>query len=189
VLDVDGFGGAHPASRSETSERADVTRALSVSIAAAALAALAVQPADPASAAGSCDAQSSAVETALAAKLVELVNAHRRSLGLRTVRPGAALGRSAVWKARQMARNGYVSHTDLPGRRTLAQRLRSCGFGGSGWGEVLAAGQRWPSAVLRAWLRSASHRAVIEAPWWRYAGAGVARSQSGGLYWALDFGA
>jgi uncharacterized protein YkwD len=88
-----------------------------------------------------------------------------------------------------MARHGYVSHDDLPSRRTLAQRLRSCGFGGRGWGEVLAAGQRWPSAVLRAWLRSGSHRAVIEAPWWRYAGAGAARSRAGDLYWALDFGA
>jgi uncharacterized protein YkwD len=160
-----------------------------VSIAAAALAALAAPSADPASAEGSCDAQSTAVETALAAKLVELVNAHRRSLGLRTVRPGAALERSAVWKARHMARNRYLSHTDLPGRRTLAQRLRQCGFGGSSWGEVLAAGQRRPRAVVRAWLSSPSHRAVIEARWWRLAGAGAARSRDGPLYWVLDFGA
>ena len=128
-------------------------------------------------------------ETALSARLLELVNGHRRSLGLRIVVVEPALTRSATWKAGHMARHGYVSHADLPGRRTLAQRVRSCGFSGRAWGEVLAAGQRRPSSVLRAWIRSASHRAVIQAPWWRYAGAGVAKSRAGRLYWVLDFGA
>jgi len=133
--------------------------------------------------------QASEAEAALARELVILLNAHRRSRGLRTLRPGAALERSAMWKARHMARNGYLSHTDLPGRRTLAQRLRSCGFAGRGWGEVLAVGQRRAAAVVRAWLSSPGHRSVLESRSWRTAGAGVARARDGWLYWALDVGA
>lgn len=164
---------------------------------AAAVAVLAVA-AEPASsswprgfAADACAAgeQVGEAEAALARELVVLVNAHRRSRGLRTLRRGAALERSAVWKARHMARNGYLSHTDLPGRRTLAQRLRSCGFAGRGWGEVLAVGQRRARAVVRAWLSSPGHRVVLESRSWRTAGAGVARARDGTLYWALDFGA
>ena len=147
------------------------------------LVALAARPAAVGSATSACEAQSEAREAALAAKVVELVNSHRRALGLRAVRVGPALTRAAVWKARQMARDGYMSH------RTLAQRLRVCGFSGSSWGEVLAAGLRRPRAVVRAWLASPSHRAVLEARWWRSVGAGVARSRSGVRYWALDFGA
>jgi uncharacterized protein YkwD len=161
----------------------------------AVVAAAVAQPGDSSSGGGSsalpCSdvAERGATEAAFAARLIELVNAHRRSLGLRRLGIGRALTRSAAWKADHMARHEYLSHSDMPSRRTLAQRLRSCGFTGTGWGEVLAVGQRWPSAVLRAWGRSGSHRAVIEAPWWRYAGAGVARSRRGDLYWALDFGA
>jgi uncharacterized protein YkwD len=155
----------------------------------------AAQPGDSNSGGGSsalpCSdvAKRGVTEAAFAARVIELVNAHRRSLGLRRLGIGRALTRSAALKADHMARHGYLSHSDLSSRRTLAERLRSCGFRGTGWGEVLAVGQRWPSAVLRAWLRSGSHRTVIEAPWPRYAGAGVARSRRGDLYWALDFGA
>lgn len=138
---------------------------------------------------GSCGSVEVAdAEAALARELIQLVNAHRRARGLRAVRTEAALQRSAAWKARHMARHGYMAHPDLPGHRTLAQRLRACGFAGSGWGEVLAAGLPRPQAVLRAWLASRSHRAVIEARWWRAAGAGVARAPRGTRYWAMDFG-
>jgi uncharacterized protein YkwD len=170
-------------------------RASVAAAAAVAVLAVAAEPAPSASLTGSeTDAcgtgeQAGEAEAALARELVVLVNARRRSLGLPTLRPGAALERSAVWKARHMARNGYLSHTDLPGRRTLAQRLRSCGFAGRGWGEVLAVGQRRARAVVRAWVSSPGHRIVLEARSWRTAGAGVARARGGALYWALDFGA
>ena len=145
--------------------------------------AFAAEPA-AASPVAACDVQSTATEAALAAKLVELVNAHRRAHGLRALRVAPALERAAVWKARQMARDGYMSH------RTLEQRLRTCGFAGRGWGEALAAGQRRALSVVRNWLSSPSHRAVLEAPWWRVAGAGVARARDGvGRFWVIDFGA
>lgn len=134
-------------------------------------------------------AEPTAAQTGLARELLDLVNAHRRSRGLRTVRVGPALRQSAAWKAQHMARYGYIAHADLPGRRTLAQRLRACGFAGSGWGEVLAAGLPRPQAVLRAWLASPPHRVVLEARSWRVAGAGSARSPRGVRYWVLDFGA
>jgi uncharacterized protein YkwD len=179
--------GASPVNREQV--RASVAAATAV-----ALLVVAVEPALSASPGGSetdgCGTGEQAGEAeALARELVVLLNAHRRSRGLRTLRPSAALERSAVWKARHMARNGYLAHTDLPGRRTLAQRLRSCGFAGRGWGEVLAVGQRRARAVVRAWLASPGHRSVLEARSWRTAGAGVARARDGRLYWALDVGA
>jgi uncharacterized protein YkwD len=33
------------------------------------------------------------------------------------------------------------------------------------------------------------HRRIIDAPFWRVAGVGVARSLRGDWYWAVDFGA
>lgn len=190
VLDDDGFGVPIRLGRDDRQgdlATAQLTRAGIVTTAV--LIALAAKPAAPVSAASGCEVQGGATESALAAKVVELVNTHRRSVGLRVLHVGPALERSAAWKARHMARNGYMSHLDMPGRRTLAQRLRSCGFTGRSWGEVLAAGQRRPRVVVRAWLSSPSHRAVLEGRWWRSVGAGAARSRAGGLYWALDFGA
>ena len=100
-----------------------------------------------------------------AAQTVDLVNAHRATLGLRALVVGSALQASAVWKARHMAYYGYMAHDDPapPVSRSTADRMAACGVTGS-WGENIAAGYPTPSSVVNGWLGSPGHHANIENP-------------------------
>jgi uncharacterized protein YkwD len=57
-------------------------------------------------------------------------------------------------------------------------------------GENIAAGQRSPAAVVRAWLNSPGHRRNIETAAYRYIGVGAVHRASSvyGWYWTQDFG-
>lgn len=127
----------------------------------------------------------------LAARLLRLVNAYRARLHLRRLESAPALRRSAAWKAGHMARYGYMAHFDPapPLARTLPVRLAACGFSGVGGGENLAYAFDAPEDVLTAWLRSPSHRAVLQRPHWSKTGIGVAVSADGLHFWAQNFGA
>ena len=123
-----------------------------------------------------------------ASQTVDLVNAHRATLGLRPLAVGSALQASAVWKARHMARFGYMAHDDPapPTARSVAERMAACGVAGS-WGENIAAGFPTPASVVNGWLGSPGHRANIENASYVSMGAGAAASASGQLYWAHTF--
>ena len=123
-----------------------------------------------------------------AAQTVDLVNAHRASLGLSQLAVGSALQASAVWKARHMAKYGYMAHDDPapPVSRSTGERMAACGVTGS-WGENIAAGFPSPASVVSGWLNSPGHRANIENPNYVSMGSGAAASASGQLYWAHTF--
>jgi uncharacterized protein YkwD len=123
-----------------------------------------------------------------AAQTVDLVNAHRAALGLRQLAVGSALQASAVWKARHMAKYGYMAHDDPapPVARSTGERMAACGVTG-GWGENIAAGYPTPASVVNGWLNSPGHRANIENPSYVSMGSGAASSASGQLYWAHTF--
>ena len=125
----------------------------------------------------------------LAAQTISLVNAHRASLGLRQLVVLPALSASAVWKARHMARYGYMSHSDPapPVSRSTGQRMSDCGYAAS-WGENIAYGYPSAQAVVDAWLNSPGHRANIENPSWAAIGSGAADG-NGYVFWAHTFGA
>ncbi|MBA2460485.1 MAG: CAP domain-containing protein [Actinobacteria bacterium] len=124
----------------------------------------------------------------LAAQAIQLVNAHRASLGLRQLAVSGALQASAVWKARHMARYQYMSHNDPapPVARSAAQRMQDCGYSAS-WGENIAYGYPTAQSVFDGWLASPGHRANIENPNWAAIGSGAA-SGSGYIFWAQAFG-
>lgn len=124
----------------------------------------------------------------LASQTVQLVNAHRASLGLAALTVSPTLDASAVWKARHMARYGYMAHDDPapPVARPIGERMQACGVTG-GWGENIAYGYTTAQAVLQGWLSSPGHRANIENPNWRAIGSGAATG-SGATYWAQTFG-
>jgi uncharacterized protein YkwD len=160
---------------------------------AACAAALAVVPlASPAATAGDCTAPASfrPSDAALAGQVISLVNAHRASLGLRTLKVSPTLTASAVWKARHMATYGYMAHDDPapPVARTAAQRIAACGYRGTGWGENIAAGYTTAASVVAAWLASPGHKANIENPAYTVTGAGAAAASGAGVLWAQDFG-
>lgn len=139
---------------------------------------------------GGCtpDAAWPAAKPKLAAQVVALVNAHRRSLGLGALAVSPALTASATWKARHMAQYEYMGHDDPapPVARAWYQRIGACGFGGAA-GENLAAGYRSPSAAVQAWLSDPPHKANLEGTW-NLTGVGVAEASNGMVFWAQDFG-
>ena len=123
-----------------------------------------------------------------AAQTVNLVNAHRAKLGLGQLAVGSALQAAAVWKARHMAKYGYMAHDDPapPVARSVSERMAACGVTG-GWGENIAAGYPSPQSVFDGWLGSPGHRANIENPNYVSMGAGAASSATGQVYWAHTF--
>jgi uncharacterized protein YkwD len=170
-----------------------VPRSAPIAVIIAAAAALAVAPAPaPATAVvGNCTpgAAWAADRSNLADAVIKLVNAHRASLGLRTLAVSPALTRSAVWKARHMATYRYMAHDDPapPVSRTVGERIAACGYSG-GWGENIAEGFPTASSVVAAWLNSPGHRANIENPSYVVTGSGAAVASGGVTLWAQDFG-
>ena len=169
-----------------------VVRPLSVLLAACAAAlAVFVSVGSPAAAVGGCTpgAGFRPANAAFADQVVQLVNQHRATLGLRALKVSPSLSASAVWKARHMATYSYMAHDDPapPVARTAADRIAACGYRG-GWGENIAAGFTTPAAVLAAWLQSPGHRANIENPAYVVTGAGASVTANGVTVWAQDFG-
>jgi uncharacterized protein YkwD len=162
-------------------------------LAAVAAVALAAAPAPaPATAlVGGCTpgATWAAARTNLASAVINLVNAHRAALGLRTLSVSPALTRSAVWKARHMATYRYMGHDDPapPVARTVGERLAACGYSG-GWGENIAEGYPTAASVVAGWLASPGHKANIENPSYVVTGSGAAVAAGGITLWAQDFG-
>ncbi len=124
----------------------------------------------------------------LTARVIELVNQHRASLGLTQLVVTTPVTSAAVWKARHMARYLYMTHDDPapPLARTTAQRVEACGVT-AGWGENIAYGYATADAVMQGWLNSPGHRANIERSTFRAIGVGAATGSNGRIYWAQVF--
>ncbi len=160
-------------------------------LAAAAATALAV-PSAPRTAVGACTPGGDwpAARPALADEVLAAVNAHRATVGARPLVVSPALQAAAVWKARHMAKYGYMDHDDPapPVARTVSQRITACGYAGSGWGENIAYGYPTAQAVMQGWLSSPGHRANIEQPGFASTGIGAAVAPGGAVYWSQTFG-
>ena len=120
-------------------------------------------------------------------QVVDLVNDHRASLGLRRLVISPALGRAAEWKALHMARFDYFAHSD-PDGRTAFQRARDCGYPSSYVGENIYLNVRSPEAAVAGWLASPGHRANIETARYAATAVGVALAADGRLLWVQKFG-
>ncbi len=132
---------------------------------------------------GSAHSPASAPHTAQAAVICE-INRERRGRGLQPVAANPRLTRMARRYARAMVRLGFFSHTS-PGGSTLLDRVRASGYGGrrTAAGEALAWAQgrlATPHAVVRAWMASPPHRAVLLGRGYRDVGIGVALGSPNG---------
>jgi uncharacterized protein YkwD len=131
--------------------------------------------------------------------LLCLVNAQRRRHHARPLRAAARLRIAATRHAADMAAANYFAHDD-PGGATVADRVRATGYlqNARTWalGETIAWGRAQtatPAAVLRMFLDSPPHRAILLDPSYRDLGVGVARGapagpEAGALTVTLDFG-
>jgi uncharacterized protein YkwD len=109
-----------------------------------------------------------------------MVNRARTRHGLAPVRRVATLRRAAAAYSHAMVAGGFFSHTG-PDGSTPASRVRQAGYlrGASAWsvGETLAWGTgrlATPAAIVRAWMHSPGHRAILLDGRFRDVGIGVA---------------
>jgi uncharacterized protein YkwD len=113
-------------------------------------------------------------------KVVRLVNRIRARHGLRRLRASRALARAASAHTSEMLRANYLGHASSNGT-SMAGRVRA--YTRARWvGECLAAATRGGSArrVVRMWMASPPHRAVLLSPRARRIGVGRHRGSMGG---------
>jgi uncharacterized protein YkwD len=130
-----------------------------------------------------------------------LMNAERGTRGLARLQAEPALARAAGSYARLMVRERFFDHTS-PGGSTMMSRIHASRYlhDVRSWsvGENLAWGTgplATPRATVRAWMRSADHRANLLDPRFRDVGIGIAEGapealgpeEPGGTY-VTDFG-
>jgi uncharacterized protein YkwD len=170
-------------------------RSLLLALAVVACVLAAASPARAAGCAGAHTTRTSA--SRLAHAVVCEVNRVRAQHGLRRVRLNDALATAAQRYARSMARRNFFSHVS-PDGSTLVDRLRRVGYArpGAAWalGECIGWGTSslaTPAAMVRAWMHSPPHRAIILTPGFRDAGIGIAARApqgGGGATYTLDVG-
>ena len=110
------------------------------------------------------------------------VNRVRVDRHLKPLRRSRELARAAQQHADDMARNGYLSHTNLEGRNPL-ERVQTAGIEGfrllaENIGESNIAGDRI-AAVIEAWLASTAHRKNLLNPAFNHTGIGAAETPDG----------
>jgi uncharacterized protein YkwD len=92
-----------------------------------------------------------------------LVNASRGVAGLRGFRSSRPLARAARAHARDMVRARYFAH-QRSGGPSLSQRARRAGVRSRALGEAIAYGcgsAGTPASIVRTWLNSPPHRAIL----------------------------
>jgi uncharacterized protein YkwD len=114
-------------------------------------------------------------------KVVRLVNRIRARHGLRRLKASRALARAANDHTGDILRSDVVSHSSSDGT-PMATRVRR--YTGADWvGENIATVSRRRSAarkVVRMWMSSPGHRAVLLSPSGRRIGVGTRAGRLGG---------
>lgn len=119
-------------------------------------------------------------------EVLALVNAERAKKGCVPLGMNPHLQQAADWHSWDMATHNYFSHTARLGGSVLA-RARAAGYGAN-VAENIAAGQRTPRAVVKAWMASPGHRRNILNCNYRATGISVFYGGSYGTYWTQEFG-
>jgi uncharacterized protein YkwD len=129
-------------------------------------------------------AHSPADAAATTPAMVTKINAYRNANGLPSLRYSPSLGHSST---------AFASHLMATDRFGHDSRIRASGSF-SRLGEVLAYYRSWRivrSRIVRQWLGSPTHRAVLLSRAYRYVGAGRSRGYFGSsraTIWVAQFG-
>ena len=112
-------------------------------------------------------------------KVVRIVNRIRARHGLRRLRASRSLARAASAHSSDMLRRDFLGHSSSDGT-PMSMRVRR--YTGARWiGESIAAlsGRRTARRVVRMWMHSPPHRAVLLAHAGRRIGVGKRRGRLG----------
>ena len=124
-------------------------------------------------------------------RVVQLINAARQQGGLAPLAPTSTLMEAAQQQAKAVAEASRLSHT-APDGSPVEGRVQAAGYGGwTALGEVCAAGDAGPEAVVADWLASPEHRARLLDPAFREIGAGYyyLSASSYEHWWVVDLAA
>jgi uncharacterized protein YkwD len=127
-----------------------------------------------------------------------LINQARADHQLGALQATSSLERAATAHSRDMVRHDFFAH-DSPTGSTPKQRIDRAGYfdGASSWalGETIAWGsgsRATPASIVRSWLRSPGHRAILLDGRYHDLGIGIAVGAPGqgvGATFTGDFGA
>jgi len=116
---------------------------------------------------------------------MELVNTHRRDLGLRALQVSPYIELAALDHSQKMA-DKTVPFGHL-GSSTRCSLIISAIGSGNLCGEIVASGYKTPEAVFDGWKKSLSHKSKIENSRYTHTGLGFAKSSTGVFYWTQIF--
>lgn len=119
-------------------------------------------------------------------KVFELLNDERQLKGLDDVSYDETIAALARQKSRNMADNGYLSHTS-PQLGSPFKMLRDNGIKYTSASENIARGQKTAEEVVAAWMDSTGHRESMLNPNFQRIGAGFAQDEKGRSYWTILF--
>jgi len=122
------------------------------------------------------------------AKLLELTNAERKKEDLPPYKASPLLFKLARAHSQNMAKQGKLDH-ELD-EKSPFDRMKDAGYRFSGAGENIAyGGDGFPLAnIIKNWMDSEGHRANILNVDFIEIGLGIARSESGDVYYTQVFG-
>lgn len=123
----------------------------------------------------------------LASELISRINAERTERGLVRYRTDSRLTALATERAGNMAAKGVLSHAAAGG--SLSTVLNNRGIQWYGYGEAIGmTGYAWGTDavrhLVRMWMGSSGHRALLLSRDFNYVGAGVAYRSSNRTTWA-----
>jgi uncharacterized YkwD family protein/spore coat assembly protein SafA len=119
-------------------------------------------------------------------EVVRLTNQERAKYGLPALKIDWQLARVARYKSADMRDKNYFSHNS-PTYGSPFTMMKNFGISYRTAAENIAAGQRTPQEVVRAWMNSPGHRANILKRDVTHIGVGYAKGGSYGHYWTQMF--
>jgi len=116
---------------------------------------------------------------------IELVNTHRRDLGLRALQVSPYIDLAALDHSQKMADKTIpFGHTGSATRCSLI--INAIGSGNL-CGEIVASGYKTPQSVFEGWIKSPTHKSKIENTRYTHTGLGFAKNSTGVIYWTQIF--
>jgi len=103
-------------------------------------------------------------------KVFQWLNEIRKSKSLPLLSKDPILEKVALKYAKQLGKNGYISHIDNHGNRAI-KRYRDAGGTATRIGEIIGAGKDLVS-IEKKWIESNEHNRVITDPLWNSVGIG-----------------
>ena len=120
-------------------------------------------------------------------EVLDLVNAERAKNGLSKLSWSDELASVARAHSNDMLNRNFFSHTNPDGQSPF-DRMRAAGIKYSSAGENIAAGQKTPQEVVKAWMNSEGHRAnILNASFTKLGVGYVVGNGAYNTYWTQNF--